>query len=109
MRTRSKPISFRKLPRCSSSPWRFSRFRTGIQLCRVISSNRDASNTPRKTLLSTGGYDGTCEELFFSVAGGALKRGYNVLIFDGPGQGGALVMQKLPMRADWENVVYAGG
>ena len=65
----------------------------------------DASNTARKSLLCTGGYDGTCEELFFSTAGGALKRGYNVLIFDGPGQGGALVMQKLPMRADWENVV----
>ena len=65
----------------------------------------DASNTVRKTLLCTGGYDDTCEELFFSTAGGALERGYNVLIFDGPGQGGALVMQKLPMRADWENVV----
>jgi alpha-beta hydrolase superfamily lysophospholipase len=65
----------------------------------------DASNTARKSLLCTGGYDGTCEELFFSIAGGALKRGYNVLIFDGPGQGGALVKQKLPMRADWENVV----
>ena len=65
----------------------------------------DASNTARRSLLCTGGYDGTCEELFFSVAGGALKRAYNVLIFDGPGQGGALVMQKLPMRADWENVV----
>ena len=63
------------------------------------------SNTARKTFLCTGGYDGTCEELFFSTAGGALERGYNVLIFDGPGQGGALVMQKLPMRADWENVV----
>ena len=65
----------------------------------------DGSNTARKTFLCTGGYDGTCEELFFSTAGGALERGYNVLIFDGPGQGGALVMQKLPMRADWENVV----
>ena len=65
----------------------------------------NASNTARKTLLCTGGYDGTCEELFFSTAGGALERGYNVLIFDGPGQGGALVMQKLPMCADWENVV----
>jgi pimeloyl-ACP methyl ester carboxylesterase len=65
----------------------------------------DASNTPRKTLLCTGGYDGTCEELFFSTAVGGLQRGYNVLIFDGPGQGGALVMQKLPMRADWEKVV----
>jgi pimeloyl-ACP methyl ester carboxylesterase len=56
-------------------------------------------------LLCTGGYDGTCEELFFIIAGGALERGYNVLIFDGPGQGGALVAQKLPMRPDWENVV----
>jgi pimeloyl-ACP methyl ester carboxylesterase len=65
----------------------------------------DASGGPRKTLLCTGGYDGTCEELFFIIAGGALERGYNVLIFDGPGQGGALVMQKLVMRPDWENVV----
>jgi pimeloyl-ACP methyl ester carboxylesterase len=65
----------------------------------------DASAAPRKTLLCTGGYDGTCEELFFVIAGGALERGYNVLIFDGPGQGGALVRQKMPMRADWEKVV----
>lgn len=65
----------------------------------------DASDAPRKTLLCTGGYDGTCEELFFIIAGGALERGYNVLVFDGPGQGGALVVQELPMRPDWENVV----
>ena len=26
-------------------------------------------------------------------------------LFDGPGERGALVMQKLPMRAEWENVV----
>lgn len=39
--------------------------------------------------------------MFFIIANGALKRGYNALI----GQGGALVMQKLPMRADCENVV----
>ena len=65
----------------------------------------DASDAPRKTLLCTGGYDGTCEELFFIIAGGALERGYNVLVFDGPGQGGALVLQKLPMRPDWETVV----
>jgi pimeloyl-ACP methyl ester carboxylesterase len=65
----------------------------------------DSSNVPRKTLLCTGGYDSTCEEGFFITADGALKRGYNALIFDGPGQGGALVMQKLYMRADWENVV----
>jgi pimeloyl-ACP methyl ester carboxylesterase len=67
----------------------------------------DANNTARKTLLCTGGYDGTCEEVFFIIVRGALQRGYNVLVFDGPGQGGALVMQELPMRADWENVVTA--
>jgi hypothetical protein len=60
----------------------------------------DASGAARETLLCTGGYDGTCEELFFIIAGGALERGYNVLVFDGPGQGGALVLQKLPMRPD---------
>ena len=65
----------------------------------------DASDVPRKTLLCTGGYDGTCEELFFVIARGALERGYNVLTFDGPGQGGALVKQNMPMRADWEKVV----
>lgn len=65
----------------------------------------DTSDAPRKTLLCTGGYDGTCEELFFIIARGALERGYSVLTFDGPGQGGALVKQKLSMRADWEKVV----
>jgi pimeloyl-ACP methyl ester carboxylesterase len=65
----------------------------------------DVSDAPRKTLLCTGGYDGTCEELFFIIANGALERGYNVLTFDGPGQGGALVKQKMPMRPDWEKVV----
>jgi len=40
----------------------------------------DSSNTPRKTLLCTGGYDGTCAELFFSTASGALKRGLSVRV-----------------------------
>jgi hypothetical protein len=69
----------------------------------------DASNTARKTSLCTGGYDGPCEELFFSIAGGALQRGYNVLVFDGPGQGSALVMQKLPMRGGLGKCRNAGG
>ena len=35
----------------------------------------------------------------------ALARGYNVLVFDGPGQGRALFEQQLYMRPDWENVI----
>jgi alpha-beta hydrolase superfamily lysophospholipase len=34
-----------------------------------------------------------------------MRRGYNVLAFDGPGQGGALHLQKLVMRPDWEAVI----
>ncbi|MGA2758676.1 MAG: alpha/beta fold hydrolase [Solirubrobacteraceae bacterium] len=53
----------------------------------------------------TGGYDGTAEELYFANGAAALARGYNVLAFDGPGQGAALIERGLVMRADWENVI----
>jgi alpha-beta hydrolase superfamily lysophospholipase len=59
----------------------------------------------RPTVVLTGGYDGTAEELYFLNGAAALARGYNVLAFDGPGQGAALVQQGLVMRPDWEAVV----
>lgn len=65
----------------------------------------DESMEPRKTLIVQTGFDGTGEELYFAVAFFALKRGYNVLIFEGPGQGGALREQGLYFRRDWEKVV----
>jgi alpha-beta hydrolase superfamily lysophospholipase len=57
--------------------------------------------TPRPTVILTGGYDGTAEELYFLNGAAALARGYNVLAFDGPGQGAALIEQGLLMRPDW--------
>jgi pimeloyl-ACP methyl ester carboxylesterase len=60
---------------------------------------------PRATVILTGGYDGTAEELYFLNGAAALARGYNVLAFDGPGQGAALLQQLLVLRPDWENVV----
>jgi alpha-beta hydrolase superfamily lysophospholipase len=60
---------------------------------------------PRATVILTGGYDGTAEELYFYNAAAALARGYHVLAFDGPGQGVALADQGLVLRPDWENVV----
>ena len=65
----------------------------------------DGSGAPRPTVLLTGGYDGTCEELYFFNGAAALARGYNVLAFDGPGQGGALLQQGLVIRPDWEAAV----
>jgi len=49
--------------------------------------------------------DGTMEELFFAGGLAALRRGYAVLLIDGPGQGGALIDQGLVFRPDWDAVV----
>ena len=59
----------------------------------------------RATVILTGGYDGTAEELYFYNGAAALARGYNVLAFDGPGQGAALLQRGLVLRPDWENVI----
>jgi pimeloyl-ACP methyl ester carboxylesterase len=60
---------------------------------------------PRATVILTNGYDGTAEELYFANGAAALERGYNVLAFDGPGQGSMIIDQGVPLRPDWENVV----
>jgi alpha-beta hydrolase superfamily lysophospholipase len=65
----------------------------------------DADARPRATVILLGGYDGTAEELYFLNGAAALARGYNVLTFDGPGQGAALLQQGLVLRPDFENVV----
>lgn len=39
-----------------------------------------------KTLLLISGYDGTLEETWLSYGRAALERGYNLLLFSGPGQ-----------------------
>ena len=65
----------------------------------------DNSGKPRPTLVFHGGYDSSIEELYYFAAAGAVKRGYNCLTWDGPGQGLPLREQKLPFRYDWEKVV----
>ncbi len=65
----------------------------------------DGDNIPRPTLILNGGYDSTAEESYFWNAAAALRRGYHCLIFDGPGQGSALIENGLPFRPDWESVI----
>lgn len=65
----------------------------------------DDSGEARPTLVQTNGYDGTVQEMYFSHAAAALRRGYNWLGFDGPGQGRPLVRDGIPLRPDWETVV----
>jgi len=63
------------------------------------------TNVKKPTIIAMTGYDGTAEELYFNIGAAGIARGYNVLTFDGPGQGMALREQKLPFRPDWEKVV----
>jgi hypothetical protein len=63
------------------------------------------SDQKRPLLLIQTGLDGTAEDLYFILSAHALERGYNCLIYEGPGQGEAVSVSKLPFRHDWENVV----
>ncbi|PRQ09414.1 alpha/beta hydrolase family protein [Enhygromyxa salina] len=59
---------------------------------------------PAPTLIFHEGKDGWAEDGKF-VADEGLARGYNVLLFDGPGMGKTIRRQGLPFRHDWENVI----
>jgi dienelactone hydrolase len=65
----------------------------------------DDSGVPRPTIVHTNGYDSTIQEMYFALAPAAIRRGYNVLLFDGPGQGRNLIKEGTHIRPDWENVV----
>ncbi|THD61853.1 alpha/beta fold hydrolase [Phenylobacterium sp.] len=65
----------------------------------------DGSAKRRPLLLLNTGFDGSAEEMHWSGATAAVERGYNVLVFDGPGQFGPLHRAGLPFRPDWEKVV----
>lgn len=64
----------------------------------------DDSGKKRPLLIIHSGFDGTAEEVYFNGLG-AIARGINVLVFEGPGQGGVIREQRIPFRPDWEKVV----
>src|SRR3954451_6652351 len=78
-------------------------FEDGATLPGVLVSPA-ADSEPRATIVHVNGYDSTVCEMFVAHVGAALRRGYNVLLFDGPGQGRNLIRDGLAMRPDWENV-----
>lgn len=59
----------------------------------------------RPLLIYNNGSDGSLLASMTFGGYGALARGYDVLIFDGPGQGHALWKQGLHFRPDWEKVI----
>jgi dienelactone hydrolase len=64
----------------------------------------DRSGVALPTLIFPCGYDSTAEAGWVNVPP-ALQRGYNALVFEGPGQGEALFTQRLFFRPDFERVL----
>ncbi len=65
----------------------------------------DASGVKRPLLILHTGFDGSAEEMHSENARAGVERGWNVLVFDGPGQYGPIHREGLPFRHDWENVI----
>lgn len=61
----------------------------------------------RPLLIVTNGYDASITDAYFGSAVAASRRGYHCLIFDGPGQGTALIENDMRLRPDWESVIRA--
>ena len=61
---------------------------------------------PKGTVVFCGGFDSYLEELFFGFFW-LRDAGYEVVAFEGPGQGGALIDSGLPMTHEWEKPVAA--
>jgi dienelactone hydrolase len=59
----------------------------------------------RPTIVFNNGSDAQNVDLLGWGALAAVERGYNALIFEGPGQGSMLFLRKIGFRPDWEKVV----
>ncbi|MCS5718285.1 dipeptidyl aminopeptidase [Herbiconiux sp. CPCC 205763] len=56
-------------------------------------------------LVAVNGSDGSLAALWSSAVSGALARGYDALVFDGPGQQSMLFERNTTFRPDWEAVL----
>jgi hypothetical protein len=65
----------------------------------------DASGARRPTMVLVNGSDGALTGLWNEAAAGALQRGLNAYVFDGPGQQSMLFRHSMPFRPDWEAVL----
>jgi hypothetical protein len=63
------------------------------------------SDDPRRTLIMNNGSDGPVTSIWPPVSTGGVARGYNVLVFDGPGQQSMLFERGVRFRHDWEHVI----
>lgn len=65
----------------------------------------DTSKAKRPLFVMVNGSDGSINDMWAQGGKSAIERGYNVLIFDGPGQGAMLWLQHTAFRYDYEAAV----
>ncbi len=65
----------------------------------------DDGGAARPTIIVTNGSDGSLSALWGSIVEAGLSRGWNVAVFDGPGQQSMLFEKDVPFRPDWEAVL----
>jgi hypothetical protein len=63
------------------------------------------ARAPRPTIILPSGFDSPAEAGYAATAYMALARGWNALMWEGPGQGGMLYEYRIPMRPDFEAVL----
>lgn len=71
-----------------------------------LSAYHFTTENPKGTIVLFGGFDSYIEELF-PMAFAMQTYGYEVVCFDGPGQGSALEDSKLPLTHEWEKPTKA--
>jgi hypothetical protein len=64
-----------------------------------------ADGAARPTLVVTNGSDGALSGLWATCIRPGLEQGWNVFVFDGPGQQSMLFEHGVPFRPDWEAVL----
>lgn len=65
----------------------------------------DSSGKARPTVIVTNGSDAQFVDTYAYGGQAAIERGYNALLYEGPGQGSMLFERQIAVRPDWEKVV----
>jgi len=68
----------------------------------------DRAPGDRPTVVAVGGFDSSAEELYFQLGVAGAERGWNVVVFDGPGQLGCMRTEPtMSFRPDYEVPIAA--
>jgi alpha-beta hydrolase superfamily lysophospholipase len=72
----------------------------------ILPAYRFTPDQPKGSIVIFGGSDSYIEE-FFPVLLVLVERGYDIVLFEGPGQGRVLAEQQVPLTPDWHKPVKA--